>query len=123
CALYKEDPDADMLAHFDEAVPAMEEDFQYTNGGAVQFELDEVDNTVTFTVRDGVNWHDGEPLPIQDYVSSYEIIGHPDYDGVRGSTDGFTLIEGYEEYRNGDADSISGIEIIDDQTAEFTYTE
>src|SRR5699024_7472703 len=122
-AFYQGAPDADMMAHFDEAVLAMDEDFQYTNEGAVQFELNEDDNTVTFTVRDGVNWHDGEPLTIQDYVSSYEIIGHPDYDGVRGSTDGFTLIEGYEEYRSGEADSISGIEIVDDKTAVFTYTE
>ncbi len=122
-AFYQGAPDADMMAHFDEAVLAMDADFQYTNEGAVQYEMNEDDNTVTFTVRDGVKWHDGEPLTIQDYVSSYEIIGHPDYDGVRGSTDGFTLIEGYEEYRSGDADSISGIEIVDEQTAVFTYTE
>ncbi|CDZ99189.1 Oligopeptide-binding protein AppA precursor [Jeotgalicoccus saudimassiliensis] len=122
-AFYQGAPDADMMAHFDEAVLAMDADFQYTNEGAVQYEMNEEDNTVTFTVRDGVKWHDGEPLKIQDYVSSYEIIGHPDYDGVRGSTDGFTLIEGYEEYRNGEADSISGIEIVDEKTAVFTYTE
>lgn len=122
-AFYQGAPDADMMAHFDESVLAMDADFQYTNEGAVQFEMNEEDKTVTFTVRDGVKWHDGEPLTIQDYVSSYEIIGHPDYEGVRGSTDGFTLIEGYEEYRSGDADSISGIEIVDEKTAVFTYTE
>ena len=122
-AFYQGAPDADMMEHFDEAVLAMDADFQYTNEGAVQYEMNEEDNTVTFTVRDGVKWHDGEPLTIQDYVSSYEIIGHPDYDGVRGSTDGFALIEGYEEYRSGDADSISGIEIVDEKTAVFTYTE
>lgn len=122
-AFYQGAPDADMMEHFDEAVLAMDADFQYTNEGAVQYEMNEEDKTVTFTVRDGVKWHDGEPLTIQDYVSSYEIIGHPDYDGVRGSTDGFALIEGYEEYRSGDADSISGIEIVDEKTAVFTYTE
>lgn len=122
-AFYQGAPDADMMAHFDEAVLSMDADFQYTNEGAVTYEMNEEDNTVTFTVRDGVNWHDGTPLTIQDYVSSYEIIGHPDYDGVRGSTDGFTLIEGYEEYRSGEADSISGIEIVDEKTAVFTYTE
>ena len=122
-AFYQGAPDADMMAHFDESVLAMDADFQYTNEGAVQYEMNEEDKTVTFTVRDGVKWHDGEPLTIQDYVSSYEIIGHPDYEGVRGSTDGFTLIEGYEEYRSGDADSISGIEIVDEKTAVFTYAE
>ena len=122
-AFYNGAPDADMLGYFDEAVLTMDSDFQFTNEGAIQFEMNEDDNTVTFTVRDGVKWHDGEPLTIEDYVYSYEVIGHPDYDGVRGSTDGFTLIEGYDEYRAGEADSISGIEIVDDQTAVFTYKE
>ncbi|CAD2079901.1 oligopeptide ABC transporter substrate-binding protein [Jeotgalicoccus meleagridis] len=122
-AFYNGAPDADMMAHFDEAVLSMNADFQYTNDGAITYEINEDDKTVTFTVRDGVKWHDGTDLTIQDYVSSYEVIGHPDYDGVRGSTDGFTLIEGFEEYRAGDADEISGIEIVDDKTAVFTYKE
>ena len=122
-AFYNGAPDADMMSHFDEAVLSMDSDFQYTNDGAITFEINEDDNTVTFTVRDGVQWHDGTPLTIQDYVSSYEVIGHPDYDGVRGSTDGFTLIEGFEEYRAGEADEISGIEIVDESTAVFTYKE
>ena len=122
-AFYNGAPDADMMAHFDEAVLSMNADFQYTNEGAMQYEVNEDDNTVTFTLNEGVKWHDGEPVTIQDYVSSYEVIGHPDYDGVRGSTDGFTLIEGFDEYKTGEADEISGIEIVDEQTAVFTYKE
>src|SRR5699024_9955793 len=51
------------------------------------------------------------------------LFRSPDYDGVRGSDDGFTLIEGYEEYQSGDADEISGIEVKDDKTAVFHYKE
>src|SRR5699024_9655012 len=87
------------------------------------YELNEDDNTVTFTLQEDAKWHDGEPVTIEDYVASYEEIGHPDYDGVRGSDDGFTLIEGYEEYQSGDADEISGIEVKDDKTAVFHYKE
>lgn len=116
-------PDMTMLEFIDEPVFTSDEEMEFTNEGAIHFELNEEDNTVTFTVAEDVYWHDGEPLTIQDYVASYEVIGHPDYDGVRGNTDGFTLIEGFEEYQDGDADEISGIEVLDDDTAVFTYEE
>ena len=122
-AFYQGAPDADMMSFFDESVFTFDENQIATNDGAITYEMNEEDNTVTFTVQDGVTWHDGEPLKISDYVASYEVIGHPDYDGVRGTTDGFTLIEGYSEYQAGEADEISGIEIIDEKTAVFTYTE
>ncbi|GAA3732351.1 oligopeptide ABC transporter substrate-binding protein [Salinicoccus jeotgali] len=121
--LYQGNPDAEVLGLFDEPLLTMDEDFQFTNDGALNFEVNEDDKTVTFTMEEGVKWHDGEPVTIDDYVYSYEVIGHPDYPGIRGATDGFTLIEGYDEYKAGDADSISGIEVIDDQTAVFTYKE
>ena len=122
-AFYQGAPDADMMSFFGESVFTFDENQIATNDGAITYEMNEEDNTVTFTVQDGVTWHDGEPLKISDYVASYEVIGHPDYDGVRGTTDGFTLIEGYSEYQAGEADEISGIEIIDEKTAVFTYTE
>ncbi|GAB3063129.1 oligopeptide ABC transporter substrate-binding protein [Salinicoccus sesuvii] len=120
---YQGNPDFEVISLFDEPVFSMDENFQYTNDGPIEFEVNEDDNTVTFTLKDGINWHDGEPLTINDYVYAYEIIGHPEYPGIRGATDGFTLIEGYNDYKAGDADSISGIEVVDDQTAVFTYTE
>jgi peptide/nickel transport system substrate-binding protein len=122
-AFYNGNPDSVMLSYFDESVFTVDEDLQYTNDGAMTFEVDEDNNQVTFTLNEDVTWHDGEPATIDDYVASYEVIGHPDYDGVRAEDDGFTLIEGYDEYHSGDADEISGIEVIDDHTATFTYTE
>ncbi|OFL49181.1 ABC transporter substrate-binding protein [Nosocomiicoccus sp. HMSC067E10] len=122
-AFYQGAPDATMIGYFDEAAFRMDADFQYTQDGLIGFELNEEDNTVTFKLQADAKWHDGTPVTIQDYVASYEVIGHPDYDGVRGSSDGFTLIEGYEEYQAGEADEISGIEVVDDKTAVFTYKE
>lgn len=122
-AFYSLGPDADIMEFFDESVFTFNENREATNEGAIEYEMDEENNTVTFTVKEGVTWHDGEPLKIQDYIMSYEVIGHPDYEGVRGNTDGFTLIEGYNDYKAGDSEEISGIEITDDRTAVFTYTE
>lgn len=122
-AFYQGSPDATMISYFDEAVFSMDADFQYTQDGLITYEVDEDAKTVTFTLAHDAKWHDGTPVTIEDYVASYEVIGHPDYDGVRGSDEGFTLIEGYEEYQAGEADSISGIEVKDDKTAVFTYKE
>ncbi|MCC4722457.1 oligopeptide ABC transporter substrate-binding protein [Salinicoccus sp. RF5] len=121
--LYQGNPDFEVISLFDEPLMSMDEDFQYTNDGAMTYEVNEDDNTVTFTMQEGVTWHDGEPVTIDDYVYSYEVIGHPEYPGIRGATDGFTLIEGYDEYKSGDAEEISGIEVEDEYTATFTYTE
>ncbi|WP_434121021.1 oligopeptide ABC transporter substrate-binding protein [Salinicoccus roseus] len=121
--LYQGNPDFEVISLFDEPLLTMDEDFQFTNDGAMTFEVNEDDNTVTFTLNEDVTWHDGEPATIEDYVYAYEVIGHPEYPGIRGATDGFTLLEGYNEYKAGEADEISGIEVIDEQTAVFTYTE
>ncbi len=121
--LYQGNPDFEVISLFDEPLLTMDEDFQYTNEGAMEYEVNKEDKTITFTLKDGIKWHDGEPMTIEDYVYSYEVIGHPDYPGIRGSTDGFTLLEGYNEYKAGEADEISGIEVVDDKTAVFTYTE
>ena len=122
-AFYTLAVDSRLMNYFDESVFTVDENQMFTQEGAMQFELDYDDNTVTFNLREGVLWHDGVEATIHDYVASYEVIGHPDYDGVRGSTLGFSLLEGFNEYRSGEADEISGIEVIDDYTAVFHYEE
>ncbi|GEN44306.1 oligopeptide ABC transporter substrate-binding protein [Alkalibacillus haloalkaliphilus] len=118
---YSGNPDFQVLQFFDEALLGMDPDHNYNNEGAATFEADEEEGTITFTIRDDVNWHDGEPLTAEDWVYAYEVIGHPEYTGVRYGTVGFTLIEGMQEYHEGEADSISGIEIHDDKSFTIQY--
>ena len=122
-AFYTNVVDSRIMGYFDESVFTFDDNQMFTQEGAMQFELDYDENTVTFSLQEGVLWHDGVEATIHDYVASYEVIGHPDYDGVRGSTLGFSLLEGFNDYRAGDADEISGIEVIDDYTAVFHYEE
>ncbi|MBP1970702.1 peptide/nickel transport system substrate-binding protein [Virgibacillus natechei] len=117
---YQGAPDAEVIEWFDESLLTIDENYNYTNDGAATFEADEDANTITFTIRDDVNWHDGEPVTAEDWAFSYEVIGDPEYTGIRYGAD-FTVIEGMEEYNSGDADEISGIEIIDDKSMEITY--
>lgn len=120
---YQGEPDAEILEWFDEGLLTWDENYVYTNDGAATYEQDEEDeNTFIFTIQEGVNWHDGEPVTAEDWEFAHEVIGHPDYDGIRYGSD-FTNIEGMEEYHDGEADDISGIEVVDDQTLEITYKE
>ena len=83
-------------------------------GAAADIEIDEENNSVTITVHDDVYWHDGEQVTADDLVFAHEIIGDPDYTGNRYGED-FINIEGMEEFKNGEADSISGLELSDDE--------
>ena len=117
---YSGDPDYQVINWFDEPLLWIDEAFQYTKDGPATFEYTDDYKVWTFTIRDDVYWHDGEPVTAEDWAFSYEIIGHPDYDGIRYGSD-FTIIEGMEEYHAGEADTISGIEVIDEKTLQITY--
>ncbi|HHU6749990.1 TPA: oligopeptide ABC transporter substrate-binding protein [Staphylococcus pseudintermedius] len=75
----------------------------------------------TFKVKKGIKWQDGNPFTINDWIFTLETLADPDYDGPRYS--GVAVIQGAEEKRNGQADRISGIKKIDDNTAEITFKE
>ncbi|MBB5147404.1 peptide/nickel transport system substrate-binding protein [Cerasibacillus quisquiliarum] len=119
---YSDAYDKDILQWFDESLLSMDETFNYTQDGAATFEVSDDKKTFTFTIRDEVKWHDGEPVKAEDWAFAHEVIAHPDYDGVRFDA---TLrnIEGIEEYHDGEADSISGIEVLNDKQLKITYKE
>jgi peptide/nickel transport system substrate-binding protein len=114
--------DGEVLSWFDEPLLTWDENYVYTNDGAATYEVSEDGRTFTFTIRDNVNWHDGEPVTAEDWEFAHEVIGHAEYDGPRYTAD-FANIEGMEEYHQGEADSISGIEVIDEKTLSITFIE
>jgi ABC-type dipeptide transport system, periplasmic component len=98
-----------------------DEQYQWTDGAA-SMEYDQDENVATITLQEGVLWHDGEEVTVDDVVFTHEIVGHPDYNGVRYS-EAFQAIEGMPEYNAGEADTISGLEVVDDYTLRIHYTE
>ncbi|ADU28410.1 oligopeptide ABC transporter substrate-binding protein [Evansella cellulosilytica] len=119
---YSGNPDAQVLNWFDEPLLTWDENYVYTQDGAATYEVSEDGHTFTFTIRDNVNWHDGEPVTAEDWLFAHEVIAHPDYDGPRYGSD-IRNVEGIEEFRAGEADTISGIEVIDEKTLAITYKE
>ncbi|AIY06073.1 oligopeptide ABC transporter substrate binding protein [Planococcus sp. PAMC 21323] len=119
---YSGAPDAEILNWFDEGLLTWDENYVYTNDGAATYEVSEDGRTFTFKIGDNVNWHDGKPVTAEDWLFAHEVIGNKDYDGPRYNSD-FTNIEGMEEYNSGKADTISGIEVVDEKTLKITYIE
>lgn len=126
---YSGAPDAEVISWFDESLLAIDENYAYTQDGAATFEMDDSGTVFTFTIGDNVNWHDGEPVTAEDWAFAYQVLAHPDYDGVRyGNVSG---VVGAAEYREasdgttlaGEAGEIEGLEIVDEKTLKMTFAE
>ena len=79
---------------------------------AESWEISDDQRTVTFHLRQGVKWHDGEEFTAEDVAYTYTAAASEGWMGY--FTAGPSHIEGVEAYRAGEADSLSGINIIDD---------
>ncbi|QTJ54521.1 ABC transporter substrate-binding protein [Dolosigranulum pigrum] len=116
--LWTIDTDAALMGPIEGTFLTGDEDYKLVGGdeygAAADIEYKEEANEVTITVKDGVKWHDGEPLTADDLVFAYEVIGHPDYTGVRYG-DTMKNIVGMEEYRNGETETIKGMTLSDDK--------
>jgi len=84
---------------------------------AKYWEISEDGMEITFYLHEGIKFHDGVELTAKDVAYTYMTILHPEYTGVRYGN--FNMLEGAQEYKEGLADTVPGIEIIDDYTIKF----
>lgn len=75
--------------------------------------------TYTFTLKENVYFHNGEPVTADDVAFTYYIIAQKDYDGPYDITD----VNGVETYHDGQAANIRGIDVKDSRTISFTFKE
>lgn len=87
--------------------------------GIATWETSEDNLTYTFTLKDGVCFSDGTPLTTDDVLYTYMMMADKDYTGPRLYA--VVDLEGYEAYAAGEADTISGINVIDEKTISFTF--
>lgn len=119
---YEDAFDAEIMEFGFDSLFGTDDDFQIDDSGKATLALDQENNKATITLKEGLKWSDGEPLTAEDVIYSYEVIGHPDYTGIR--YDGtFQNVVGMEEYHSGEADTISGITQVDDVTVEIEFQE
>ncbi len=61
----------------------------------------------TYTIHEGMTFHDGEPVTAEDVAFTYNILIDPDYTGPRA----------------GDFETLESVEVIDEHTVLFTLNE
>ena len=75
---------------------------------AETYEMSDDGLTLTFTMRDGIKWHDGEAITVDDVTKSLAFsLKTPNLHGVLASV--FNSIEGAADYVSGAAETVSGI--------------
>ena len=107
----------------DESMFDYDENRKLTNTGlaSIEFNVENKTATVTLNSKD-YKWSDGQPVTIDDYIFAYQAIGNKDYTGVRYDDD-YKNVVGMEEYHEGKADSVSGLEKVDDYTVKIHFKE
>lgn len=103
---------------FDRLIVA-DENLQPKEGEMAQsFELSADGKTLTFVLRDGVTWHDGAAITMDDVKWSIEYSLKTPLNGVFSAT--FKAIDGAEAYLAGTAQDISGI-VVDGNKLTITF--
>lgn len=93
-------------------------DGTYVGELAESWEVSDDQLTWTFHLRSDVKWHDGEPLTAEDVRYSYTYAADAEYTGALAPV--VMALKGAQAYKDGAADHIEGINVIDDYTVAFT---
>lgn len=78
----------------------------------------------TFTIKDGVKWgppFEGQEIVADDFINALERTADPKVQA--GYSFYYSVIEGFDEFADGKADSIAGLQAVDDKTLEITLTQ
>lgn len=97
------------------------EDLSFEPDMAESWTVSDDARTLTFTLREGLTFHDGEPVTADDVAFTFTSMADPAYDGGRFAE--ISILEGAQAYRDGEADGVAGIEVIDERTISFTTVE
>lgn len=120
--LYEDAFDAEIFSYASNSLFELDGDFLVKDTGIAKLDVFPDHNKATVTIQRDIKWSDGMPLTVDDLIYPYEMIGHPDYTGIRYDGN-FRNIVGMTEYHEGKAKTISGIKKVDDYSIEITFEE
>lgn len=94
-----------------EPVPNLAERWEFSADG----------RAITFFLRQDVRWHDDTAFTSHDVAFTFWSMMHPEYQGYLWG--GLDKIQGALAFHEGKADSVRGIEVLDEYTIRFTLQE
>ncbi|TSB48353.1 peptide-binding protein [Alkalicoccobacillus porphyridii] len=116
--------DAHILDITHEGLVSQDESFDFIPRLAEDWDFNDDNSELTYTLRQDVKWHDGEDFTADDVVFTFTSIADPEYVGAGGvRVDYVNSLVGYEEYSSGDVDEFEGVEKVDDYTVTFKFAE
>ncbi|GAB4532130.1 MAG: ABC transporter substrate-binding protein [Anaerolineae bacterium] len=88
---------------------------------AESYEMQEDGKVWIFNIRKGVKWHDGTPFTAKDAVFSFNLYADPKV-ASRWATKVSSIL-GYQDFKEGKADSLAGVSALDDYTLRVELTD
>jgi peptide/nickel transport system substrate-binding protein len=119
--LYGDAYEANVIGFVFQSLVGLDENLSWEPELAKDWSFENDNKTVVFNLEEGVKWHDGEPFTANDVKYTYEVMAHPDYTGVRSNY--ASDLQGFDEYNAGEAEEVTGLEVVDDHTIKFHFKE
>ncbi|WP_304651890.1 ABC transporter substrate-binding protein [uncultured Ligilactobacillus sp.] len=115
-------PTAEVAQFGERSLFKVNNDYTYAKGGLADVTFDQDQKTATVKIKKSARWSDGHPVEAKDMEYTYKVVADPatnsgDYD------DKMRDIVGMEEYHDGKANDISGVEIKDEKTCVVHFKE
>lgn len=89
-------------------------------GLAENYEVSDDGKVFTFTLRDGVVFHNGRAMTADDVKYSLDRVTNPKTQSPGAGF--FASIDGYDAVTTGTAESLSGVEVVDPKTIRITLS-
>lgn len=81
--LYEDQYDSNVVGLVFDGLLMNDEKLQWICNLCQSYSISDDNKTVTFKLRSGVKWHDGQPFTSHDVAFTFTAMLHPDYTGVR----------------------------------------
>ncbi len=87
---------------------------------AAEYTISDDGLTHTFTLKDGIMFHNGRAIVADDVKYSLDRVTNPE---TRSPGAGFFgMIEGFDSWNAGEGDGLSGVAVIDEKTVQITLS-
>lgn len=113
-ALSTDVPTGRAVGYLFDALTAFTPDARVVPGLAERWEVSDDGLVYTFHLRQGVRFHDGRPFTARDVVASWQRVLDPAVKGGRGWP--LYPILGAQEFADGEARGVAGLQVRDDST-------